>query len=290
MTDELHGHVASIATTYHGATLVADAATGATTLLVNDVAQFAEEGGSLRIAQDDGTFLPAIDYTAIDDDASSITLATPTTADVFAGGAVRVLDANGSYVVDVEATVVDDNTGSVATIDVHHSLIRLLTNSVRAGVDESVVATRDESGAWEVTRVLGKTPTLDAPHAQCGQSGATIADSTPTTLVYNSSSARGGVTLASGVITVPSDGRYVITANVSWDASSTGYRRVWLQRNGTATGAEVLAQVAAASVNTSQSLSQILDLLAGDAINVEVSQNSGANRTITGTVAITGLD
>lgn len=293
MSDELHGHVASIATAYAGATLVADAATGATTLFVNDVADFSEKGGSLRVAQADGTFLPAIAYTAIDDDASSITLAAATTVALSSGAAVRELGADGDYAADVEAAVVDDSNGSVATINVHHSLIRLLDNSVRAGVDESVVATRDESGAWEVTRVLGKIPVLDAPYAKCDQlGGMTVADSTPTTFTVDTRSIRGGIThptTTSGLFTVPTDGRYAITASVTWDASSTGERRMWLQQNGTSTGAETRLS-AVASGTTSQSLSQILDMSAGDTINVEVAQTSTANRTLTGTVTITGLD
>lgn len=295
MSDELHGHVASITTNYHGATLVADAATGSTVLYVNDVAQFAVEGGSLRPAKSDGTYAPAVAYTAIDDDAASITLAAPTTIDLFNGSAVRVLDANGNYVVDVEADVIDDANGSVATIDVHHSLIRLLTNSVRAGVDESVVATRDASGAWEVTRVLGKTPVLDAAHARRDRATSlAIATNTDVTLTWDAfPTTRGGMDVTSGVWTIPSDGRYPVTANVQFDGSvsTTGQRRVWFLLNGVWAGPAIRVD-AAASGDTHLSVSGVLDCVQGDQITVMVRQNSGVSINVLAgsTATITGLD
>jgi hypothetical protein len=176
MADQFAGHVTSIATSYRGGTLSADAALGATTIYVNDVADFAEEGGSLRIAKSDGTFLTAQTYTAIDDDASSITLAAGLASAVVNGGLVRVLDADGNDAVDTEATVVDDNDDSVVVVDVAHALIPLLTESVRAGINEAVLVARDTSGAWTVTDVLGKSAV--AASSGGGSSQARVASAT----------------------------------------------------------------------------------------------------------------
>lgn len=291
MVDQLTGHVASIRPHFRGGSLAADASVGDVTIYVEDVADFAEEGGTLRIAKGDGTFLAAQAYTAIDDDTDSITLAVGLAAAASDGAQVRLVDADGNDAVDYEATVVDDSDDSVATVDVAHGLIPLLTASVRSGFSEAVVCTRDEHGAWTLTDVPGKRPTSTAPHGQLTQAGGTtVPDSTPTTLIYDTRALRGGMTVSSGVVTVPTDGRYAITANVAWEANATGYRRVWIQYNGAASGAEARVNAVTGGVPTAQSLSQILDMSAGDTVNVELSQNSTATRTVTATVTVTGLD
>lgn len=293
MGAQIHGHVSTIAVSFRGATLSADAFTGDPVVYVDDVADFGEEGGSLAFTDGSGAFLSPVDYTAIDDDDDSITLAATLAYDVNDGDMIRVVDADGNYVQDVIATVIDDADGGELQVEVEHALIRLLTESVRAGVSEAVTCTRDEHGVWMVTNVEGKKPTVAPYDRRSRATNVTIHDSTDTVLGWDTSTGkRGGMSMTSGVWTVPYDGRYPITASTKWDsASTTGQRRMWFRVNGVASGTEARVD-AASSGGTNLCISEVLDLEAGDTVAVMVRQNSGADLDLLpGTNAtITGLD
>jgi hypothetical protein len=292
MSDEMYGHVASIGPRYRGAATTADAAAGATVLIVDDVADLAEEGGQLRIYPGDGTSMD-VTYVSIDDDADTVTLSTGLAATVYADSILRVLDVNGVPVSVCEAELVDDNDGSVVTVDVAHALIPHLTDAVRAGTDESVVATRDSHGAWTITDVLGKSPILDAVFGY----GVRVADMTITAgadaiLAFDSFTGRGGILAASGVWTVPVGGRYIATANVKWEADVNGQRRVWFKVNGSDAGGDSRVNACSSGV-TKQSVSQILDLAAGDEFSTYAScSTTAANLDVLAgtTVTLTSLD
>lgn len=296
MVDELHGHVTAIKTTYDGASLTAGAASGATVIYVNDVADFDEKGGTLRVADSTGTFLAAVDYTAIDDDTDAITLATGLPSGVPDGAEVRILAADGTYAQTAEATVVDDNDGAPVTVDVLHALIPLLTNSVRAGIEESAVCTREGDGVkWTLVDVLGKQATAAVPHARRDRATSiSITTNTDTVLTWDAFPAtRGGIDVTSGVWTVPSDGRYSVSANVQFDGSvsTAGQRRIWFLLNGAWAGPAVRLD-AASSGDTHLSVGGVLDLMQGDQLTVMVRQNSGGSINVLAgsTATVTGLD
>ncbi|GAB2970335.1 hypothetical protein [Nocardioides montaniterrae] len=294
------GHVTAINTEVRSASTVTSTADGATVLAVDDVADFAAEGGTLRVWAEGVTFADTLlRYSGIDDDADTITLldAVAITAGgpAPAGMTVTCWDtADNRPVTEWIASVSDDSDpeGGIEAA-VHHSLIKLLVASVRAGANESVTATRDEHGQWTVTEVHGKTPITDAPHGELYRATdmGPLATSTDTILVFDGPGPfRGGMGAASGIWTIPADGRYVMTLNVGWEADAAGQRRAWIEIDG-----DVAAQVrhnAASSLGTWQCVTRTKWLAAGTQVAFWASHSSPTSlHVLDGSAAtITSLD
>lgn len=164
-----HGTITNVSQTKLGDELIAAAAVGSTLLLVDDVADFDESGGSLRIGGDGGEVLT---YTAISDDASSIVLASPTTVAHSIGDRVDLWDVS-LQAATVEwralvAPVSDLDASDVIDAVISHALVPLLPEGIRdAGAGESVVLTQQHS-TWVVTDVRGRTPQLDGSLVRTG--------------------------------------------------------------------------------------------------------------------------
>lgn len=301
-TGTYSGHVTAIAAEVRSASTVASTADGATILYVDDVADFAGEGGTLRLSAEGVTFASTLlRYSDIDDDASTITLIDA--VDITAGGpaaagmTVTCWDTTDNVAVTEWIATVADDTDPEGGIEaaVHHSLIRLLVASVRAGANESVTATRDEHGQWTVTEVHGKTPITDTPHGELYRATdlGPIAASTDTTLTFDGSGPfRGGLSAASGIWTIPADGRYVMALNVGWEANASGQRRAWIEIDGA-----VVAQVrhdAAASLGTWQCVTRTKWLAAGAQVTFRASQSSSSGSSLLvldgSSATITSLD
>lgn len=77
-------------------------------------------------------------------------------------------------------------------------------------------------------------------------------------------------------LTAPVAGRYQATALVSWAGNATGFRSVWIEKNGTSTlGRASVASVGAGNPTWMEVMSLPFDMLPGDYIRLIVWQNSG---------------
>lgn len=152
MTTE-HGHVVAVNAEKLGDTLDANAALGAITLIVGDVADFDELGGSLRI---NGAVLA---YSTCDDDAGTVTLTDALPAAAELGDPVHVWDTQRltvamEYVAQV--AVDDDDEGDPIEAVIASHLVEKLSSGIRGLVGESVLMEYDEEDEeWRVIDVLG---------------------------------------------------------------------------------------------------------------------------------------
>ena len=83
-------------------------------------------------------------------------------------------------------------------------------------------------------------------------------------------------------LTIPSglDGTYTVTGNVIWASNATGVRVSVFLKNGTSTG-EGVSIAGLSGVETRQSFTEMMELAAGDYIEIRARQSSGGNLNIT---------
>ena len=85
-------------------------------------------------------------------------------------------------------------------------------------------------------------------------------------------------------LTIQTSGRYLLTAAVPFAASATGSRAVAFAKNGTVlTGAGGGEQVGQATQATMVNVSRVVDLVAGDYVEVQCWQNSGGSLSVQNT-------
>lgn len=145
------GHVLSVAIERLGDDLDAAATTGATTLVVGDVADFDELGGSLWINGD------VLLYSTVDDDAGTITLVDPLPVDADINDAVYVWDTRLEQIVVEHVAMVEvdgDYEGDAIEAVIAHHLINDLPTGIR-GLDGESVLIEEEDDAWRLIDVLG---------------------------------------------------------------------------------------------------------------------------------------
>lgn len=146
-----HGHVLAVNKERLGDNLDADATAGATTLVVGDIADFDELGGSVSI---DGT---VHEYSTVDDDLGTVTLVDPLAADAEVGDPIYVWDTQRlavavEYVAQVEIDADDEGDPVEAVIASH--LVDDLPDGIRGLVGESVLM-EEEDDEWRIVDVLG---------------------------------------------------------------------------------------------------------------------------------------
>lgn len=161
------GTIASVSTVTLGDVLTAAASIGATTVTVDDTTDFdGENGGTLSL---DGVLYG---YTAVDDDAGIITLASPLTVAAAVDDRVDVWEvAAGTAAVECRALVsTPDEVDAGDTIDavVSHALVPLLAEGIRDPGAGETVTLEEQAGEWVVTDVRGKAPQLDGSHIAAG--------------------------------------------------------------------------------------------------------------------------
>lgn len=82
-------------------------------------------------------------------------------------------------------------------------------------------------------------------------------------------------------LTAPLTGRYQATAVVSWAGNATGFRSIWIERNGTSTvGRQSTLSVGAGNPTWMQVTSQPFDMAKGDYLRLIVWQNSGGSLNV----------
>lgn len=146
-----HGHVIAVNAEKLGDNLDADAAAGTSVLVVGDVADFDELGGSLLV---DGVVLR---YSTCDDDAGTVTLSNPLPADAELGDPIYVWDTQRlsvamEYIAQVEIDADDEGDPIEAVIASH--LVDDLPDGIRGLVGESVLMEEDDD-EWRIIDVLG---------------------------------------------------------------------------------------------------------------------------------------
>ena len=146
-----HGHVVAVNAERLGDNLDADATTAATTLVVGDVADFDELGGSVLVNGE------VLRYSTCDDDAGTVTLVDPLPADAELGDPIYVWDTQRlaiavEYIAQVE--IDSDDAGDPIEAVIASHLVDDLPDGIRGLVGESVLLEEDDD-EWRVVDVLG---------------------------------------------------------------------------------------------------------------------------------------
>ena len=93
-----------------------------------------------------------------------------------------------------------------------------------------------------------------------------------------------GITYSAGTFTIATTGLYLVTASVNYVANATGYRGLYIKKNGT--GIRQMRTGAVASVTTALSASSVVSCAATDTITINAQQTSGGNLDTVGTSAM----
>jgi hypothetical protein len=91
-------------------------------------------------------------------------------------------------------------------------------------------------------------------------------------------------------LTIPSgkDGKYVIVATTDWASNSTGVRRALILKNGSSVSPQIASTIIGVgnSVNSLQTVTGLLDLVATDYIELQVLQVSGGSLNVTASLSV----
>ena len=166
MTTTDVGTIVEVSTVVLGDELATDVAAGATSLVVVDAADFQEDGGALSIGTE------VIDYTAADDETSTLMLATALASAHTAGERVELSPRSLEKLAQV---MVGDSDESVQAT-VPHALWDRIADGIRDEGQGEVVELELVGTEYVVTNVVGSEPVVDASYMD----PATMPESTPT--------------------------------------------------------------------------------------------------------------
>lgn len=259
-------------------------------LYVADVADFDEQGGSVQV--NDNVYV----YTAIDDDASTVTLADPgLSAAATAGDKVDIYDTtDGKVAIEYVAGAVLDGMDPADPIEVslRHNLAPLLQSAIRGEASESVEVERVD-GQLQVVNVLGKEAAIDATFSYAPifrsvkGSDSAVPTGTWTRVAgwFTFQSVDVGLQL-DGRLIVEKDGVYDCRCGASFSASGTGARGVRLVRHDIFGGTLELRKVqvpnATGAHQTTIETNQLVPLSVGEAVSLEVWHSAGADLNVLG--------
>lgn len=156
MADRDRGAAVLVSRRVLGDTLTAAPGIGATVLTLDDCADFPNDGGAVRIGGQDGEGGEVHRVSDVDDEASTITLATPLAT------AKLVEDRVDLHPLTVEWTAavqVDDGDPLEAVID--HSLTVMLAEGAYDIADAPVVDIVRRGSRWHVADVVGSPAVMD---------------------------------------------------------------------------------------------------------------------------------
>jgi hypothetical protein len=165
MTFDLTGRIAAVDAVPLGGVLAEDAPAGSTALVLEDTADFNEDGGTLVINS-----VEQVEYTTVDDEAGVVVLASPTTAAYDTEARVELFDpATGLVASEVQAQVLVEgweDAGDSLTATVDHALIPYLATGIRdtdpaTGLTGEAVALEWRGDELYVVDVLGRAPVFD---------------------------------------------------------------------------------------------------------------------------------
>lgn len=140
-----------------GSTLAVDVSAGAGAVTLDDLYDFAEEGGSATIT--DGVTSEVITYTAVDDDTAILTLSGTLVNSYTAGDTYVQADPTGLE--KVAYLIRDDVDDEQVVARVPHRWYDVLPEGIRdPGAGEAVTA-RFDGTDWVIEDILGQTPSVD---------------------------------------------------------------------------------------------------------------------------------
>ena len=282
----------------NGDEIAVAALSGATSITVDDVADFGEGPGWLRL---NGT---VYQYLTADDDTGVITLATGLSAAAAEGDAVELWDptANGGageVSVDYEADLSpdDDIPGDPLQATIDHSMVPLLRTSVRASGSEAAQLAWDGDDL-RVTRIHGKkaavggeyvrTPLwkgfLSADQAWADNSWNTVLFDTWT--IYDMP-----YDFATGKVTIPANRFYMVSAGAGFVGNINGARGVRLMLDSVTFGAGIILRQIRYPVDGGAihlEAHRMHHMGPGDKVYVQAYQNSGVSLNLLG--AYTNFD
>ncbi len=129
-------------------------------------------------------------------------------------------------------------------------------------------------------------------HRTTDQTG--VADSTPTGVAFNAADifdtdAFHDTSTTNTRLIIPSSmaGKYLVTASVVWDTNSTNIRQFWFAHTGSGSTQSLLNGLVRANATVSyltQTATAVLDMAVADYVEVMAFQDSGNNRTLSGSV------
>lgn len=258
-----------------GDSLTAAATVGATTLQVDFVADFNEDGGQLAL---NGATLG---YDTVDPDLETITLSSPLAVAAAVDDRVDVVDGGtvaAQWVADVS---IDEGDNVSATIPT--ALSRYFSEGTQ-DQPQSVQIGLDEHNEYVVTTQPNVEPVFDGaavwnPYVTANMLSFTVPDSAWTQVTgWNSADLEiQGMTLDDGVES-PYPGRYQVISRATFASNGTGRRGIRVIVDG------VTAETFLNSADPSgQTFSPILDLVTitdQSKVTIQVYQSSGAGLSL----------
>ncbi len=210
--------------------------------------------------------------------------------DLKGGTTGQVLSKTSNTDMDFTWVTSDDaNAIQNAIVDAKGDLITATAADTPArlaiGTDGQVL-TADSTTATGLKWAAAASGTTYAGCRVFNTTDPTISNNTTTTLSFNSESfdtdGYHSTTTNTSRITIPSGkaGKYFINGKVEWYSNSSGYRSIYIVKNGTnfMSGCNVSAQ----SIAFDQLISMTIDLAVGDYVELHVYHNSGGSLSIYG--------
>lgn len=280
---------------FRGDTLAADAAIGATSLLVTEMVDFDDDPDNtsprwLVVGES-----APMEYAAVDEDALTVTLVAPTTEAFEAGLPVTLWDptvtGGGAKIVEYLAPVrLADGSGTVDAVIPHEKIpLNGIANLVGAQVGLA-----EDAGEWYVAQVYSRQAivdqaTIDVPFITLYRAtGQSIPDSGDYTSIVNwqvqQTQAVDQFTVASGVVTIADAGLYLFTLAVNWAGNSSGRRYIQIVTtiNGVDTILRTIPGAPPDALAMTQQIVVAYQAAAGESLRVEVRQTTGAALDIRG--------
>ena len=262
-----------VTATVLGTVLTADAPAGSTSLAVDFLADFDEDGGVLML---NATLLA---YSGTDEDALLLLLAAPLAADALNGDEVQALSVVGEPKVSIEALVQIDAGEESVPHTISSSLEGRLTEDMPPGttvlVDTAtrmVVGRDNVSAQLDGNSVYNPYVTRRATVVSVPSGGAGVWTSVAS---WADTVTQGVAVESDGSLTIVYPGFYVIDASPSFSGASTaGNRSARILINGAQAGYVSIPADPSGSTDVPVGCRRVL--AQGDNIVIQVNQSSGA--------------
>lgn len=129
-----------------------------------------------------------------------------------------------------------------------------------------------------VLSVIAREGRTIAPRASRSTTQS-IANTTDTAITFDAVNSDAWACWSAGQatrLTAPIPGRYSATGLISWAGNATGFRSIWIEKNGTSTlGRQSTVSVGAGNPTWMEATAQPFDMVPGDYLRLIVWQNSG---------------
>ena len=263
------GTVIAVTTTLASDEMAADAATGATTIYVEDAADFDEAGGLLQVTHDVPTELDPVNapgvmtnvltavsypYNGIDDGTGAVFLDSPLVAPALAGDIVKVINplTNSPWqevVASVALAGFDNDDALEAVVD--HALVPFLPEGIREEGTGEVVTLEWKDDELRVVNILSQAANInsDAGGWDLADDGASfenvsVAGNLGADTITANAMSLGGLDLQTGVIDAMPRLMVYVKAPVGTNSAQTAAEQVVFRVNAGAVSANRLLRFA----------------------------------------------